>query len=114
MRRISLRIRGISIPASLGIALLVIGAGCASVAEKLTQAYRVDPAIKQASFDHRCAQDRIHVVRHTENWLSVEMDVCGKLRRYQYVSEGPADSPGPIWIDTTDGLAPEKVPPNSR
>jgi hypothetical protein len=44
--------------------------------------------ITQASFDHRCPEDRIEVVRHDTGWRSVEVNACGTLRRYQYVGGG--------------------------
>ncbi len=84
-------------------ALAVATAGCAAVNARLAQDARVAPAVRQASFDHQCPQERISVLRHTANWLSLELDVCGRTRRYQFVGEGPDNAPGAIYVDTTDG-----------
>lgn len=100
---------------ALAVALFALaGTGCSTVRHEFIQG-TVDPAIRQAAFDYRCAEDKIRVVRHTENWLSVELDVCGKLRRYQYMSGLEANPPGPVvWVETTGGFPPSAVPPETR
>jgi len=90
------------------------GTGCSMGRHVLIEG-TVDPAIRQAAFDHRCAEDKIRVVRHTENWLSLELEVCGTLRRYQYISGLEASPPGPVvWVETTGGFLPSAVPQEAR
>jgi hypothetical protein len=43
--------------------------------------------VSQASFDHRCPEDHIQVVRHDTFWNNVEVNACGTLRRYQQVGK---------------------------
>ena len=95
-------------------ALVVATAGCAAINARLAQDARVTPAVRQASFDHQCPQERISVLRHTANWLSLELEVCGRTRRYQFVGEGPDNAPGAIYVDTTDGRLsdPRASPPH--
>ena len=77
--------------------------GCAALNAQLAQDARVTPAFRQASFDHQCPQEQIVVLRHTPNWLTLELNVCGRTRRYQFIGEGPDNAPGAIYLDTTDG-----------
>jgi hypothetical protein len=51
----------------------------------------------QASFDHRCPEDRIQIVRHDSMWKNVEVNVCGTPRRYQCVG-GSIHTPC-TWVE---------------
>lgn len=77
---------------SFEIALLIIALGSASACSA------VAAEIRQASFDHRCAPDRITVTRRSDNGRSVEMDVCGSVRRYQNLGRYGTDYG---WVDVT-------------
>lgn len=89
---------------TLGLTVLICASpGCSAINAQLTRDVRENPAIKQASFDHQCPRERIQILRHTGNWLTLEFDVCGTLRRYQYVGEGPDSAPGAIYLETTSG-----------
>ncbi len=66
-------------------------------------------AIQQASFDHRCDEKEVKVLRVSDNTKSLELDVCGEKRRYQYFSGG-----GQTWVDVTtppSAKASEPTPP---
>lgn len=54
--------------------------------------------VRQASFDHRCASERITVTRQSDNGRTVEMDVCGSVRRYQNLGRYGTDY---TWVDVT-------------
>jgi hypothetical protein len=81
--------------AMLGVILVVSTTGCAGWDREKFAGEAAD----QASFDHRCAKERIRTLRQTVDGMTVELDVCGSVRRYQSVHG--AYERRAIWIDTT-------------
>lgn len=55
-------------------------------------------AVQQASFDHRCPEEKISVLRTSDDRRSLELDVCGTSRRYQDLLRD-----GLTWVDVTGG-----------
>lgn len=78
----------LSFPAALLLVTLCPASACIGAA----------PVIRQASFDHRCAPERIAVTRRSDDGRSVEMDVCGSARRYQNLGRYGTDY---TWVDVT-------------
>jgi len=58
-------------------------------------------AMQQAAFDHRCPENNIRVLRESDDRRSLELDVCGSVRRYQDVSKE-----GLTWVDVTGNSRP--------
>jgi hypothetical protein len=102
-----------------GIVIVVLGLfanGCAT-------AQRGDPVGRgffgstegigrQVAFDHGCPEDRVRVIRG--EFIALDLDVCGVVRRYKSVASGLAGSPF-TWLDVTsaypEAALPAPLPP---
>jgi hypothetical protein len=65
-------------------------------------------------FDHACPKERIRLIRsHGER--TVDLDVCGSVRRYKSFAPGSSSDPVPTWLDVTSlyppGTLPAPLPP---
>jgi hypothetical protein len=64
-------------------------------------------------FDHGCPKERIRVVGSEGS--TVDLDVCGAVRRYKSVASGAAAGPAYTWMDVTGsypaGALPAPLPP---
>ncbi len=59
-------------------------------------------------FDHSCPRERIRLIRSQRG--TVDLDVCGSVRRYK--SFAPAsESSGGTWLDVTSLYPPSALPP---
>lgn len=67
-----------------------------------------------AAFDHGCAVDRVRVIRadaaQVPNTSTVDLDVCGAVRRYKVFKGNQGDVPWQTWVDVTS-LYPADVLP---
>lgn len=88
--------------AMIGLLLLTATAGCAAAA-------KARRAQEQAAFDHRCEPGRLQVVRQSDDGRTVELDVCGTVRRYQLISD-PTSFPQ-VWLETTRDPGPASPAP---
>lgn len=63
--------------------------------------------INQASFDHKCPRERVVVLGESGDPMSraVDLDVCGKERRYRDLTSSLA------FVDITDGIPSVLKPP---
>jgi hypothetical protein len=85
-----------------------IVAGLASVAlsacalpgpgARLTEA---DPSIRdEVEFDHHCPPQKVRIIRKAGNGTTVDLDICGAVRRYKAFRTGqPGDAV--TWLDVT-------------
>jgi hypothetical protein len=62
----------------------------------------------QVSFDHGCPQDRIRVIK--SEGPTVDLDVCGVVRRYKSVASGAPSGPGYTWLDVTSAYPASALP----
>lgn len=67
-----------------------------------------DTVTRQAAFDHSCREDQVRVLRRSEDpgSLTVDLDVCGKVRRYRDLGGRRAYA----WMDVTSAFPPEVLP----
>ncbi len=62
----------------------------------------------QVAFDHGCPLERIRIIRSEGS--TVDLDVCGIVRRYKSVASGAPAGPAYTWLDVT-GSYPASVLP---
>lgn len=64
-------------------------------------------------FDHSCPKERIRLIRSRRG--TVDLDVCGSVRRYKSFAPASENDPGPTWLDVTSmyppGALPAPLPP---
>lgn len=94
-------------------ALLLLAAACVGVTpapgtrlSEVSHGDIVNDAMRtQVAFDHRCAPERIRVIRaDTATFATtVDLDVCGAVRRYKaFMDLTPGESVSrPTWVDVT-------------
>ncbi len=94
-----------------GLAGLILG-GCvtASPGESLGNVNfgAATTAGDQVSFDHGCPPDRIRVIR--SEGVTVDLDVCGVVRRYKSVASGARSGPAYTWLDVTNAYPASALP----
>jgi hypothetical protein len=68
----------------------------------------------QVAFDHNCPDDRIRLIR--TDGVTIDLDVCGQVRRYKPSASGLA-GPQATWWDVTSmypaSALPAPLPPKS-
>lgn len=82
--------------------LLALGGACASMGWSSDQS----ALIKQASFDHNCAEDKVKVLRSMEGGLGVAsfvLDVCGSEKKYKRM--------GASYFDESKGVPAQMAGP---
>lgn len=57
-------------------------------------------AANQASYDHQCPSENIKVLSFTDDGHNIELDVCGKVRRYRDMTPQGAEGIA-TWLDVT-------------
>jgi hypothetical protein len=62
----------------------------------------------QVAFDHGCSPDRIRVIRSEGS--TVDLDVCGAVRRYKSVASGATSGPAYTWLDVTGAYPASALP----
>ncbi len=68
----------------------------------------------QAAVDHACSEDRVSVVRVSDDSaIPTEVNVCGMVRRYRISGTDPVTG-APVWIDVTDLIPNPSVPPTKK
>jgi len=90
------------------LALLAACAQVPRVGEDFSSVGELPPAgllKRQVIFDHHCPAQGIRVLRVNDMATTVDLDVCGKVRRYK---ESPDEN---AWEDVTNMFPPESLPP---
>lgn len=59
-------------------------------------------------FDHSCPRERIRLIRSQRG--TVDLDVCGSVRRYKSFAAASEGS-GATWLDVTSLYPPSALPP---
>ena len=62
----------------------------------------------QVAFDHGCPQDRIRVIKSEGS--TVDLDVCGVVRRYKSVASGATTGLAYTWLDVTNAYPASALP----
>jgi hypothetical protein len=97
----------------VGIVGMVVGlvvSGCATVGGPISDA-KVGPlatAGSQVSFDYNCPEERIRLIR-TDN-TTIDLDICGVVRRYKSVASGIGGAPAYTWLDVTNSYPASALP----
>jgi hypothetical protein len=92
-----------------GLMALVVS-GCATAGQPVSQVH-VGPLSgvgRQVAFDHGCPEERIMVIR--SDVPTVDLDVCGVVRRYKSVAGGASSSSTDTWLDVTSSYPPSALP----
>ncbi len=90
--------------------MAIIVSGCATAGQPVSQVH-VGPLSGvggQVAFDHGCPEERIRLIR--SEWPTVDLDVCGVVRRYKSVASGASSSPSYAWLDVTSSYPPSALP----
>ena len=91
--------------------MALIVSGCATAGQPVSQVH-VGPLSgvgRQVAFDHGCPEERIMVIR--SEVPTVDLDVCGVVRRYKSVAGGANSSPpAGTWLDVTSSYPPSALP----
>lgn len=95
-----------------GMAMMAVGViagGCATAGSPVSEAYvgTISTVGSQVAFDHNCPKDRIRVIRSEDN--TVDLDVCGAVRRYKSVASGQKGPPY-TWLDVTASFPASALP----
>ena len=95
----------------VGVVVGLIGSGCATAGngDPIGNAYvgTIATVGPQVAFDHNCPKDRIRVIRGEAN--TVDLDVCGAVRRYKSVSSGQ-NAQQYTWLDVTNAYPASALP----
>lgn len=90
----------------------LVGSGCATAGhgEPVSNATfgTLSTVSAQVAFDHNCPKDRIRVIRSEAN--TVDLDVCGAVRRYKSVASGQTGGPNYTWMDVTSAFPASALP----
>lgn len=92
-----------------GLMALIVS-GCATAGQPVSQVY-VGPLSgvgRQVAFDHGCPEQRIMVIRAEAP--TVDLDVCGVVRRYKSVGGGESSPSTGTWLDVTSSYPPSALP----
>lgn len=97
---------------SVGIVCMVVGlvaSGCATpgAGARLTEA---NPTIQsQVEFDHQCPPEKVRIIRSATRGTTVDLDICGVVRRYKAFGTGnPGDAV--TWLDVTNAYPASALP----
>jgi hypothetical protein len=64
----------------------------------------------QVEFDHGCAPEKVRLIRADQSHATVDLDVCGTVRRYKLFSSGGVT--GTVtWLDVTALYPASSLPP---
>lgn len=110
----------------LACAVVMVGlAGCAITPARGTSVFAARDAgsgneylHRQVLFDHKCPANRVRYIRADEdlNASTVDLDVCGAVRRYKgsivpsRIPDQPASSIPMAWTDVTSQYPAESLP----
>jgi hypothetical protein len=95
----------------VGVVIGLVSSGCSTVGhgDSVSRATigTLSTVAPQVAFDHNCPEDRIRVIR----WLisTVDLDVCGSVRRYKSVDSGLAAAKN-TWMDVTNSYPASALP----
>jgi hypothetical protein len=100
-----------------GIVALITG-GCAATRSgvPLSNFYIGDLSFagRQVAFDHDCPEDHVRIIR--AEGPTIDLDVCGAVRRYKVVA-GPGQYNYPVLLDVTSAYPvtalPAPLPPDA-
>ena len=73
------------------------------------------PLAAEVAFDHNCPADRIRIIRANaaslESATTVDLDVCGAVRRYKPIRAGEHYGLAATWLDVTSLYPASALPP---
>jgi hypothetical protein len=97
----------------VGVVVGLAGSGCVTAGHGdpvgKTTFGPLSTVASQVSFDHGCPPERIRVIR-SDNIITVDLDVCGVVRRYKSVASGHDGPPQYTWLDVTGSYPPGALP----
>jgi hypothetical protein len=107
---------------SLLLALAVLGVACAAPKaggnlEEKNQLTAGSGVGRQVAFDHGCPPEKVRVIRFLSGdpyeggsgVSTVDLDVCGVVRRYKAFAGGMAQT-AIVWLDVTSLYPPASLP----
>jgi hypothetical protein len=93
----------------VGMVVGLVASGCATpgAGARLTEA---NPSIQnQVEFDHQCPPEKVRIIRSATRGTTVDLDICGVVRRYKAFGTGnPGDAV--TWLDVTNAYPASTLP----
>lgn len=92
---------------SLALISSLVLSGCATIPPSGSPASEASPltVASSAAFDHGCPLEQVRIIRADAEYIvrasTVDLDVCGSVRRYKVIRDSGGPAHRQTWLDVT-------------